>query len=66
MGTAVESLADAGLAVAPQTSSAMVLPRARQGSRCGTVVVLGKDLAGGLVDFHGKDLSKERRRLVSF
>ena len=64
MGAAVESLADAGLAVAPQASSARVLPGPRQGSWHGITVVPGKDLAGGLVDFLGKDLAKDRRLLV--
>ena len=64
MGVAVDALADTGLAAALQASSARVLPRARQGSRCGTAVVPGKDLAGGLVDFLGKDLAKDHRPLV--
>ena len=53
-----------GLAVAPQVSSARALSEARQGSFRGTAVVLGKDLAGGLVDFLGKYLAKDRHLLV--
>ena len=56
-------LADVGLAVAPQVSSSRVLPGPRQGSCRGTAVVPGKDLAGGLVDFLGTDLAKDRRLL---
>ena len=40
-------MADMGLGAAPQVSSARALLGARQGSCCGTAVVLGKDLAGG-------------------
>ena len=58
------ALADAGQAVALLTPSARVLPGARQGSCHGIAVVLGKDLAGALVDFLGKDLAKDRRLLV--
>ena len=36
----------------------------RQGSCRGIAVVPGKDLAGGLVDFLGKDLAEDRRLLV--
>ena len=57
-------MAGVGLAAAPQTSSARVLPRDRQGSHYGTTVVPDKDLAWGLVDFLGKDLAKDRRLLV--
>ena len=57
-------MADVGLAVAPQMSSARFLSGARQGSCCGTAVVPDKDLAEGLVDFLGKDLAKDRRLLV--
>ena len=64
MGAAVEALADVGLAAAPQASSTRVLPRAQQGSHFGIAVIPGKDLAGGLVDFLGKDLAKDRRLLV--
>ena len=60
----MESLADAGLAAAPQESLARILPRARQGSRYGVVVVPGKDPAGGLGDLLGKDLAKDRCLLV--
>ena len=57
-------LADVGLAVAPLVSLARVLPGPRQGPCHGIAVVPGKDLAGGLVDFLGKDLAKDRRLLV--
>ena len=57
-------MADVGLAVAPQVSSARVLPGPRQGSCRGIAVVPGKDLAGGLVDFLGKDLAEDRRLLI--
>ena len=57
-------MAGVGLAAALLVSSARVLPGPRQGSCRGVVVVPGKDLAGGLVDFLGKDLAKDRRLLV--
>lgn len=58
-------LAGGGLAVAPRTSLARVLPGARQGSCRGIVVIPGKDLAGGLMGILGKDLAEDRRLLVS-
>ena len=51
-------MAGVGLAVAPQMSLARASPGSRQGSCRGTVVVPGKDLAGGLVDFLGKILPR--------
>ena len=54
------------LAVASRTSSARALPGPRQGSCRGVVVVPGKDLAGGLVGFLGKDLIEVRRLLILF
>ena len=57
-------LVDTGLDVAPLMSSARALPGPRQGSCCVNKVVPGKDLAGGLVDFLGKDLAEDRRLLV--
>ena len=55
---------DVSLAMAPWMSSARALPGPRQGSCRDIVVVPGKDLAGGLVDFLGKDLAEDRRLLV--
>ena len=57
-------LAYVGMAAAPLTSSARVLPGSRQGSCRDIAVVPGKDLAGGLVDFLGKDLAEDCRLLV--
>ena len=57
-------MGDVGLAAAPLISSARVLPGPRQESFHGVVVVPGKDLAGGLVDFLGKALAEERCLLV--
>ena len=49
-------MAGAALAVAPLAFSARVLP--------GCAVVPGKDLAGGLVGFLGKDLAEICRLLI--
>ena len=57
-------MADVGLAMALQVSSARVLPGPQQGSCRGIAVVPGKDLAGGLVEFLGKDLAEFRCLLV--
>ena len=57
-------LADMGLAMASQVSSARALSGPRQGYCRGIMVVPAKDLAGGLVDFLGKDLAEDRRLLV--
>ena len=57
-------MAGAGLAVAPLMPSARVLPGPRQGSCRGVVVVPGKDLAGDLVGFLGKDLAEVCRLLI--
>ena len=57
-------MVDAGLAVVPLTPSARALSGARQGSCRGVAVVPGKDLAGGLVAFLGKDIVEGRRLLV--
>ena len=57
-------LADVDLAVALRASSAMVFPGPRQRSCRGIMVVPGKDLAGGIVDFLGQDLAEDRRLLV--
>ena len=59
-------MAGVGLAVAPRMSSARALPGPRQGSCRGVAVVPGKDLAGGLVGFLGKDLAEVRRLLILF
>ena len=57
-------MVDAGLAVAPLMFSTRALPGAQQGSCRGVAVVPGKDLAGGLVDFLGKNLVEGRRLLI--
>ena len=57
-------MADTGLAAAPLMPSARVLLGGRQGSCRGAAVVPGKALAGGLVDFLGKDLAEDHHLLV--
>ena len=51
-------LVGAGLAVAPLTLLARVLPGGPAGVLPWRAVVPGKDLAGGLVAFLGKDLAE--------
>ena len=51
------SLGRRGPGCGPADVLGRVLPRARPGSCRGTVVVPGKDLAGGLVGFLGNDLA---------
>ena len=66
------SLVGAGLAVAPLASLVRALPGGpARVLPCGParvlprhVVVLGKDLAGGLMAFLGKDLAEDRRLLI--
>ena len=64
MGTMVVPSAGVGLAVVLLMPSARILPGPRQGSCRGVVVIPGKDLARGLVDFLGWDPAKGRRLLV--
>ena len=54
----------AGLAVALLASSTRALLGARQGSCGGVLVVPGKMLAGGLVDFLGEDPAEGCRILI--
>ena len=65
-GSGGGNLAGVGLAVAPRMSSARALSGPRQGFCRGVVVVPGKNLAGGLVGFFGKDLAEVRRLLILF
>ena len=57
-------MVDAGLAVAPLTPSARVLPGGPARVLPWHAVVPGKALAGGLVDLLGKDPAEGRRLLV--
>ena len=57
-------LAGAGLAVAPLTPLARVLPGGLARVLPWGAVVPGKDLAGGLVAFLGKDPAEDRRLLI--
>ena len=57
-------LAGTGLAVAPLTPSVRVLPGGPARVLPWHAVVLGKDLAGGLVAFLGKDPAEDRRLLI--
>ena len=54
----------AGLAVAPLASLVRALPGDPARVLPWRAVVPGKDLAGGLVAFLGKDLAEDRRLLV--
>ena len=63
-GSGSGNLAGVGPAMALRMSLARGLPGPRQGSCRGVAVVPGKDLAGVLVDFLGKDLVEGRRLLV--
>ena len=58
------SLVDVGLAVALPGGPARVLPCGPAGVLPWRAVVPGKDLAGGLVAFLGKDLAEDRRLLI--
>ena len=58
------SLFGAGLAVAPLASLARVLPGGPARVLPWHAVVPGKDLAGGLVAFLGRDLAENRRLLI--
>ena len=58
------SLVDVGLAVALPASLARALPGGPARVSPWHVVVPGKDLAGGLVAFLGKDLVENRRLLI--
>ena len=58
------SLADVGLAVALPVSLARALPGGPARVLSWRAVVPGKDLAGGLVAFLGKDLAEDRRLLI--
>ena len=58
------SLVDVGLAVALPASLARALPGGPARVSPWRVVVPGKDLAGGLVAFLGKDLAENRRLLI--
>ena len=53
-------LVGAGLAVAPPAPSVRALPGGPTRVSPWRAVVPGKDLAGGLVDFLGKDLAEDR------
>ena len=59
-----EDLAGAGLAVALLASSVRALPGGPARVLPWRAVVPGKDLAGGLVSFLGKDLAEDRRLLI--
>ena len=63
-GNSGGALEGAGLAATLLVSLARVLLGPRQGSCRGNAVVPGKDLAGGLVDFLGKDPAKDHCLLV--
>ena len=54
----------AGLVVAPLASLARAMPGGPARVLPWRVVVPGKDLAGGLVAFLGKDLAEDRRLLI--
>ena len=58
------SLVGAGLAVAPLASLARALPGGPARVLPWRAVVPGKDVAGGLVAFLGKDLAEDRRLLI--
>ena len=58
------SLVGASLAVAPLASLARALPGGPARVLPWRAVVPGKDLAGVLVAFLGKDLAKDRRLLI--
>ena len=58
------SLVGVGLAVALLASLVRALPGGPARVSPWHVVVPGKDLAGGLVDFLGQDLAEDRRLLV--
>ena len=58
------SLVDVGLAVALPASLARALPGGPAMVSPWRVVVPGKDLAGGLVAFLGRDLAENRRLLI--
>ena len=58
------SLVGAGLAVAPLASLARALPGGPARVLPWRAVVPGKDLAGGLVAFLGRDLAENRRLLI--
>ena len=57
-------MVDVGLAVALPASLARVLPGGPARVSPWRVVVPGKDLAGGLVAFLGKDLADDHRLLI--
>ena len=58
------NLVGAGLAVALLASLARALPGGPARVLPRRVVIPGKDLAGGLVAFLGKDLAEDRRLLI--
>ena len=58
------SLVDVGLAVALPASLATALPGGPARVSPWRVVVPGKNVAGGLVAFLGKDLAEDRRLLI--
>ena len=58
------SLVRVGLAVAPLASLARALPGGPARVLPWRAVVPGKDVAGGLVAFLGKDLAEDRRLLI--
>ena len=57
-------MVDASLAVAPLSSLARALLGGPIGVLPWRAVVPGKDVAGGLVAFLGKDLAEDRRLLI--
>ena len=57
-------LVGAGLVVALLASSVRALPGGPARVLSWRAVVLGKDLAGGLAAFLGKDLAEDRRLLI--
>ena len=59
-----EDLVGASLAVAPLMPLARALPGGPTRVLPWRAVVPGKDLAGGLVSFLGKDLAEDRRLLI--
>ena len=58
------SLVDVGLAVALPASLARALPGSPARVSLWRIVVPGKNLAGGLVAFLGKDLAENHRHLI--